>query len=83
MGMVCQEFGSEVNTAWKRIDSSTDHTKGEEIIVEEEVEIFEDHAVEDGIETFLGQESKSTSIMVRGEHWALSSNALMFSSQGV
>lgn len=38
--------------------------------------------MQDWIESFLGQESKSTSVMVR-EHWTLSSSALVVSSQGV
>lgn len=38
--------------------------------------------MQDWIESFLGQESKSTSIMVR-EHWTLSNSTLVFSSQGV
>lgn len=38
-----------LSQAWKRIDSSIDHRKGDEIIVEDEVDNFEDDAIEVGL----------------------------------
>lgn len=35
-----------LSQAWKRIDGSIDHRKGDEVIVEEEVDNFGDSAIE-------------------------------------